>query len=148
MKSALDRDPRAHLRELGDVLKAILVDVLGDDSFALGLRHDRHLLRLQVGRETGVGPCGHVDRLDRSTSSPPDVKPTIAPLPMPAPQPDLEQHYVEVLGTAAFDAQLRAGRSPPDAAARLSRPAQVLLDAAGPEAVAAGPRLARLPEPA
>ena len=47
-------DPRAHPVQLRHVHEAVLEDRLGDHGGALGHRHQRHELRLHVGREAGI----------------------------------------------------------------------------------------------
>ena len=63
MQASLDRYARTHLRQLSHVLEPVLVHELGDDALAFGLGHQRHVLRLEVGRETWKSPGGHIDRL-------------------------------------------------------------------------------------
>src|SRR5262249_29275800 len=58
-------DAGSHARELGHVLESVFVDRLRDDARALGLGHERHILRLQVGGKAWVRPGEQVDRAKR-----------------------------------------------------------------------------------
>ena len=90
------------------MLEAVLVHVLGDDGLAVGLRHQGHVLRLKVGREPGERPRRHVGRQDLRSLAPPYAKPPLAHLDARARLLELEQDDVEVLGPAAFEAELTA----------------------------------------
>ncbi len=54
-RGTLPEELRAHAGQLGDVHEPLGVDLLGDDAVAVGQAQQRHHLRLQVGREAGVG---------------------------------------------------------------------------------------------
>src|SRR5262245_25985496 len=58
--AAVDSHVRAQAHQFGGVHEAVLEDRLGDHRIAFGLRHERHVLRLHVGRESGVDGRGHV----------------------------------------------------------------------------------------
>ena len=60
---AVDSHLRAQAHQFGGMHEAILEDRLGDHRIAFGLRHERHVLSLHVGRESGVDGRGHVRRL-------------------------------------------------------------------------------------
>lgn len=61
--ACMDGDVRAQARQFRRVHEAVLEDVLVDDAFALGRRHQRHELRLQVGGEARIDLGRDVDRL-------------------------------------------------------------------------------------
>src|SRR3989475_3377936 len=108
MQAALDSDAGAHLGELAHMLEAVLVDVLRDHALAIGLRHERHVLSLEVGRKTGKRPGRHVDRLQRRLPVPRDAKPSVARLDAGTGLLELEQQELQVLRPCALDQQLAA----------------------------------------
>ena len=57
----MDGDVGAHAHQLGHMHEAALEDRLGDHRRSLGAGHQRHHLRLQVGREAGIGLGHHID---------------------------------------------------------------------------------------
>src|SRR5271154_4964063 len=61
---AFELDARAEARKLLHVHEAVLEDRLLDARDAARARHQRHELRLQIGREAGKRRGGDVDRLD------------------------------------------------------------------------------------
>ncbi len=60
---AVELDAGAKPRQLLHVHEAVLEDGLGDAGGSLRPRHQRHQLRLQVGREAGERRGRHLDRL-------------------------------------------------------------------------------------
>ena len=59
--AALQPDVGAHARQFLGVHEAVFEDRFGDDGDPLGLRHQRHVLRLQIGGEAGMLLGGDVD---------------------------------------------------------------------------------------
>src|SRR5579871_2471493 len=62
-----DADIGAHARQFLRMHEAILEDRFRDEGDAFGLGHERHELRLKVGREAGMLFRLHVDALEFST---------------------------------------------------------------------------------
>ena len=60
-RGAVHVDVGAHAAQLRHVHEAVLEDRLGDHRGAAGRGHQRHHLRLQVGREAGIRLGHHVD---------------------------------------------------------------------------------------
>ena len=110
----LDADAGSHPRELIHMLETILVNVFGDHRLALGLCHERHVLRLEIRRKSGIWPRGHVGGFDRRVAPATDAKPALAGLDVRACLLELQEHDVQVLGPAALQSQLTAGGSHSD----------------------------------
>ena len=103
-------DPGAHLHQLGHVLEAVLEDVLGDDAQALRLRHQRHVLRLEVGRKTRVNPGRQVDRPQRRAARPADADLELADVDLDSSLLELDHWDVQVSRRAALEDDLAPGR--------------------------------------
>src|SRR6202022_3768437 len=94
------------LAQFRHVLEAVFEDSLGDMAPSMRLRHQADKGSLQVGRESGMRPGRHVNRLQVPVALYPEAVGPV--LDLDAGRPKLEDHGPKVGGLDVFEHSLTA----------------------------------------